>query len=81
MQKIDSLLKQVVSQKDDRATIMQCVFSVTGIQLEKTHIVCSQYRDIQKVQLIVRGSQKTKIILVKDVLEKQLHTLGFTLVL
>ena len=73
MQRIDSLLKHIVQQKDESDIVIQCVFSISSIQLEKKHIVFSLHKGFKKVKLILSGAQKTKLILMRDEFEKELR--------
>ncbi len=73
MQSIDSLLKQIVPQHNQGDDVARCIFSVSGIQLEKKHIVFSTHKGQQKITLITSGAQKTKLVLIRDELEKELR--------
>ena len=81
MQKIDSLLKLIVTQKDESEDVIQCVFSVSGIRFDRKDIVFSNMKDSKRVKLVTSGAQKTKLVLCMDELRKELSKLGFVLTL
>ena len=77
MQKIDDLLKHIVPQKDESTDVIQCVFSISKIQLNKKDILFTEHKGFKKVRFYTSGAQKTKLTLVEGELVKKLHELGF----
>lgn len=81
MQRIDSLLKHITPQKDERDVVVESVFLFSQISLQKKDIHVRAVKGVQKVVLSISGAQKTKLVLVKNELEKDLFQKGFILVL
>lgn len=81
MQRIDSLLKHITPQKDERDVVVESVFLLSQISLQKKDVYIHVVKGVQKVSLCVSGAQKTKLVLYKNELEKDLFQKGFILVL
>lgn len=81
MQKIESLLKNIVNQKDDTSKVVEIIQRVTSIQIERKDVCMVLYKGVKKIKLNISGVKKTKLALYVGELSKEFLKEGFTLVL
>lgn len=81
MQKIESLLKNIINQKDEIVIIVDEVCRITGVLLERDNIKIITHRGGKKVFIKTSGAKKTKLVLHKNELIKSFLNLGFIVAL